>query len=99
MSIDTLTRAIIAETVAEAANVMSTTLTWSNERWELVIIGADADEYQEQGEFGARHRVIHVEVDAHTFAAITTTGSEDESAESVLRAALDFVRTETPVPA
>lgn len=100
-TIDTLTRQIVAETVPDPDGNLLVSIEFSSSRktWQAKVNCASADHYQDQGAWPDRIVVHNLRSDKGVdFAAIELNGTRDESAEAVLTALLDFVRTETPVP-
>ncbi|AUH68488.1 MULTISPECIES: hypothetical protein [Gordonia] len=100
ISIDTLTRQVVGLLVDNPDDCSSISLRFHLGRWEANINTVSADIFQEQGTVFDRIRVANRDdPKAGWVASISVTGTREESAEAVLTALLDFVKTETPVPA
>lgn len=62
----------------------------------VIVYCADLDEFQEQ--YSRTLDVSHINGESGKWASITVMAGLDEDPIALLERALDFVRTETPVP-
>lgn len=100
MSIDTLAAAIVDAAITANERKPPVRLEWVCDRWTAEASNLAQDVYAKVGEpYLDRIYCQHVK-DSHVgWACVSVRGAEGESAEAVLEALLEFVRTETPVPA
>lgn len=99
MSIDTLTAEIVDAAIAADGKKPTVRLGWTCDRWIAEASNLAHDVYAESGYALDRIFCSHVENSNREWAHVQVRGAEGESAEAVLEALLEFVRTETPVPA
>ncbi|GAA2376251.1 hypothetical protein [Gordonia cholesterolivorans] len=99
MSIDTLAAAIVDAAIAADGKQPIVRLGRVYDRWIAEASNLAHDVYAESGYALDRIFCSHVENSNREWAYVQVRGSEGESAEAVLEALLEFVRTETPVPA
>lgn len=99
MSIDTLAAAIVDAAIAADGKRTTVNLGWTCDRWIASASKLARDVYAESGKALDRICCSHVETTNSEWAYVDVRGAKGESAESVLEALLEFVRTETPVPA
>lgn len=96
MSTQKLAAKVARHTVTTDSRDASLTLRQNGPAWDVSVFMASPDEYQVQE--SGRFEVMHHDGRCFRQASIHVFGRPGEPLDAVLLAALDFVRTETPVP-